>query len=352
MESTKSRWGLALLWPNVAVAVVLLVLLVQRSFATWHELARVAGIAWLYANTVAVFGTVTFDALRGRSASRRLPLVAAFVLCLLVVIPAGCLGVQAVLTVLGVMPSGSFWSQYFGLMKVALPLAGVFGLGAFVHASLSARLEAAERRLRDEEKAAEQAGKLAAEARLRSIEARIRPHFLFNALNSISALIATDPARAERMVGRLATLLRTSLDTSGRPLVPLREEMVLVRSTLDLEKARFGDRLNASVEVPGELEEALVPPMSVQSLVENAVKHGITPQRDGGDVRVAVSAEDGLVRIRVIDTGPGFDLAAVPPGHGIENLVERLNALFGDRARLDVSGRKGHCVVEMVIPRA
>ena len=92
--------------------------------------------------------------------------------------------------------------------------------------------------------------------------------------------------------------------------------------------------------------------MSVQSLVENAVKHGITPQSGGGEVMVKASAENGTLRIQVRDTGPGFDLSAVPAGHGLDSLVERLDALFGTRARLNVLPPEGCCAVEMILPIA
>ena len=91
--------------------------------------------------------------------------------------------------------------------------------------------------------------------------------------------------------------------------------------------------------------------MSVQSLVENAVKFGITQQINGGECLIAASAEGDSLRIEVRDTGPGFDLAAIPAGHGLDNLVERLDALFGAKARLNVSRRDGYSVVEMVLPR-
>jgi len=105
------------------------------------------------------------------------------------------------------------------------------------------------------------------------------------------------------------------------------------------------------VEVPAELQDAKVPPMSVQSLVENAVKHGITPLSGGGEVLITASAENGGLRIEVRDTGPGFDLAAIPAGHGLDSLVERLDALFGAQARLNLLRRDGYSVVEMVLPR-
>ncbi len=208
-----------------------------------------------------------------------------------------------------------------------------------------------EEKLHEKEVAEERARKLAAEARLRSLESRIHPHFLFNTLNSISSLIAVNPARAEQVVGRLAALLRASLDTSNQPLIPLRQELAMVESYIGIERVRFGNKLRGSVEVPAELQDAKVPPMSVQSLVENAVKHGITPLSGGGEVLITASAENGGLRIEVRDTGPGFDLAAIPAGHGLDSLVERLDALFGAQARLSLLRRDGYSVVEMVLPR-
>jgi two-component system, LytTR family, sensor kinase len=124
-----------------------------------------------------------------------------------------------------------------------------------------------------------------------------------------------------------------------------------VENYVDIERVRFGDKLRSSIEVPVELQDAKVPPMAVQSLVENAVKHGITPKSGGGEFFVSASSESGTLRIEVRDTGPGFDLASIPAGHGLDNLVERLDALFGDKARLNVLRRDGHSVVEMVLPR-
>ena len=125
----------------------------------------------------------------------------------------------------------------------------------------------------------------------------------------------------------------------------------MTESYIDIEKVRFGDKLGGSVNVPTALQEIKVPPMSVQALVENAVKHGITPKVGGGEICVAASAEGDNLRIEVSDSGFGFDLSMVPPGHGLDNLIERLNALFGDKARLNVFRRDGHSVVEMVLPR-
>lgn len=351
MAATKRKWLLSLAWINLAVTVVILIQLVVNQISNVRELLHVLAYALVYANLTGLLGTWLLGGLAERLALRKVPLLPVLAVGFVVLTSLGCLLAQALLAGIGLVVPQHFWQEYFRTLRVALPLAVVFGLGAMVHASLRERVQRAEEKLHEKEVAEERVQKLAAEARLRSLESRIHPHFLFNTLNSISSLIAVNPARAEQIVGRLAALLRVSLDTSGRRLIPLREELAMVESYLDIERVRFGDKLRGSVKVPAELQEAEVPPMSVQSLVENAVKHGITPQSNGGECVITASAENESLRIEVWDTGPGFDLAAIPAGHGLDNLVERLDALFGGKARLNVFRRDGCSVVEMVLPR-
>ena len=348
IASTKSKWVFSLLWINL---VVVLVVLTVNQVSSVRDLMHVLVYALVYANLTGLLGTWVLGGLAERLDPRKFPLIPTMAVGILVFAALGCLLAQALLAGIGVAVPQHFWQEYFQTLRVALPLAGVFGLGALVHGSLRDRLQRTEARLHEKEVAEERAQKLAVEARLRSLESRIHPHFLFNTLNSISSLIAVNPARAEQIVGRLAVLLRLSLDASGRRLIPLREELAMVESYLDIERVRFGDKLQGSVEVSTELQDAEVPPMSVQSLVENAVKYGITPQINGGECVITASAEDENLRVEVRDTGPGFDLAAIPAGHGLDNLVERLDALFGAKARLNVSRRDGYSVVEMVLPR-
>ena len=350
MMPNKRDWVFSFLWVNFAVVVVVLILLVGNQISSGRELLQILVFSLFYANLTGFLGLLILGGLRGKLL-RNPPMIPLVVSAILIVTPLGCLLAETLQMLIGLVVPGQFWREYLHTLRVAMPLAIVFGTGAIVHASLRGRVQSMEEKLREKEVAEERARKLAAEARLRSLEAQIHPHFLFNTLNSISSLIGVNPARAEHIVGRLAALLRASLDASGQPLIPLQQELAMVESYLDIERARFGDKLRSSIAVPTDLESAKVPPMSVQSLVENAVKYGITPQSDGGEVVVAVAAENGNLRIEIRDTGPGFDLSAVPAGHGLDNLVSRLNALFGVKARLNVLRRDGNSVVEMVLPR-
>jgi sensor histidine kinase YesM len=350
MMPNKRNWIFAFLWVNFAVAVVVLILIVGNQISSGRQLLHLIGFSLFYANLTGFLGLLLLDGL-ARKLLRHPLVIPLMALAILVITPLGCLLAQGLEMLIGVVAPGQFWAQYLHTLRTAMPLAIVFGTGAMVHGSLRGRVESMEVELREKQVDEERARKLAAEARLRFLEAQIHPHFLFNTLNSISSLIAFEPARAEQMVGKLAVLLRASLDTGGQPLIPLRQELAMVESYLDIERARFADKLRSSIAVPAKLENARVPPMSVQSLVENAVKYGINLGSNGGEVEVTAAAENGNVRIEIRDTGPGFDLSAIPAGHGLDNLVCRLDALFGAKARLNVLRRDGHSVVEMVLPQ-
>lgn len=354
--SARYRWGFTLTVTNLAVLTVLLVLLAAGQIRNQRDFLYSLAYSLVFSNLTSILAMlVVGPVLEHLAKRRRLPMVPVSIIAIVVIIPIGCLAAQAVLVLIHFVPAGHFWSQYLHILKVASPLGVVFGLGALAYATLRARLEFTELRLHEKELDEERTRKLAAETRLRSLESWIHPHFLFNTLNSISALIPLDPARAEQIVGRLATLLRAALDSGSHSLIPLRQELALVESYLDIERVRLGSRLRASIEVPATLAATEVPPMSVQSLVENAVKYGIVPEPTGGEI--LITATDGAgpsgqksVRIAIRDSGPGFDLAAIPANHGLDKLVQRLDALYGDQAALNVSRRDGCSVVEMVVP--
>jgi len=351
MAALKPRWAFSFVWINVAVAVVVLIQIAGNQIMTMRDLGYMLAYSLIYANLTGALGLLLLSWFVQRLVLPKFAVVPVAMLGVVLFTAVGCLGAQTLLLAIGFVVPRHFWPEYFHTLRVAMLLAIVFGLGALLHALLLGQVQEMKEKLREKEAAEEHARKLAVEARLRSLESRIHPHFLFNTLNSISSLIAVNPSRAEQIVGRLATLLRASLDTSKQPLIPLQQELAMVESYVDIERVRFGDKLRGSVDVPAELQNATVPPMSVQALVENAVKHGIAPCSGGGEVRVTASADDGSLRIEVRDTGPGFDLTAIPAGHGLDNLVERLDALFGEKARLNVFRKDGHSVVEMALPR-
>jgi signal transduction histidine kinase len=173
------------------------------------------------------------------------------------------------------------------------------------------------------------------EARLRSLQQQLNPHFLFNCLNSLRGMIDEDRGRAQQMVTRLAELLRASLRQDETSAIPLEEELATVDAYLELESVRLEERLRIRREIEPEARGALTPPMLVQGLVENALKHGIAQLPQGGELVLRVAREGETLRVEVFNTGrlraPGDG------GIGLRNARERLRLLYGERASVDLS---------------
>ena len=152
------------------------------------------------------------------------------------------------------------------------------------------------------------------------------------------------------MTGQLAALLRSALDSTAMPLVPLDQELRVVRAYLDIERVRFGDRLRYDVDLGDGTASAIVPRMALQTLVENSVKYAVSPRREGGSICVTAARDNGRIRITVEDDGPGFNPAHRPEGHGLALLDARLAMLFGDRASMRVDSHPGHTGVTIDVP--
>jgi len=250
---------------------------------------------------------------------------------------------------IGIIREQPFRSWYGDVAKVAVYFTVIFGLSATAVHELRARLATTTVALRTKERDEAEARRLAAEARLASLEARVDPHFLFNTLNSIAALVRDNPVAAERVVEQLASLMRSSLDR-GSSLVTLDQELALVRSYLEIERVRFGDRLRFEVKAAAKIGHALVPRMSLQTLAENAVKYAVSPSRDGATVVVSVVTTNGTLQLVVEDNGQGFDASQLPDGHGLHLLKSRLAMIFGDRARLAAESHPGRTCVTLTLP--
>jgi LytS/YehU family sensor histidine kinase len=262
----------------------------------------------------------------------------------------GSLTAVGILTAAGLIPPSRFGQWFLGSLRVTILVTLTIGLFITAYEMMRSRLDAATLALRTKERDEAEARRLAAEAQLASIESRVQPHFLFNTLNSIAALVHDDPAGAERMTGQLASLLRSALDSTAMPLVPLDQELRVVRAYLDIERVRFGDRLRYDLHLGEGTASAIVPRMALQTLVENSVKYAVSPRREGGSICVRAHASDGRVRITVEDDGPGFDPAHRPDGHGLALLGARLTMLFGNRASMQVGSRAGHTDVTLDVP--
>jgi signal transduction histidine kinase len=176
------------------------------------------------------------------------------------------------------------------------------------------------------------------EARMAAMQAQVEPHFLFNTLASIDHLIEVDPPRASRMQKNLIALLRASMPAMREKATTLGRELEVVRPYLEILKVRMEERLQAQVNVPEGLHSADFPPMMLQSLVENAIKHGLEPKADGGSLTVSAEVAHGKLHVSVADTGVGFARATTAgTGTGLTNIRERLKLIYGDAAELGIA---------------
>ena len=327
------------IWPAVGAALGILPLWLAEgdlrdwwAVALWGELLAVPMLAAAYVSRSAPVATAGFLRVFATIGIAALATAGLW-------LEAGRWWLQAVATA---APSPA---AVFGQMTApaALGAALVFAVMSAMHYALTAadeRQAAVSRAL--------EADIAAREAELRALRAQVNPHFLFNCLHSISALVASDPAGARRMCIELAEFFRESLRAGAQPRIALAAEAALVRRYLAIEQLRFGDRLNATVSVAPDAEGALVPPLLLQPLAENAVRHGIATCVHGGDVTIAVTRRADRIEIRVDNP---FDADGRRPGTGIGlvNVRARLETSYAGGATLKVSdsGARFHVMLSL-----
>jgi signal transduction histidine kinase len=208
------------------------------------------------------------------------------------------------------------------------------------------------RRYKERELQASQLQARLAEAQLLALKMQLHPHFLFNTLHAISALMHSDVKAADSMLARLSDLLRLTLDQAGEQEVSLRQEMAILEGYLEIERLRFQNRLQVSIDVPDNLLDAQVPTFILQPLVENALKHGIAPRASGGLVAIRARQAGGVLCLEVEDDGPGPSAGKSTAGHGIgtRNTRSRLEHLYGERQRFELSKGDPGAVARVMLP--
>jgi two-component system, LytTR family, sensor kinase len=193
-----------------------------------------------------------------------------------------------------------------------------------------------------------------AEAQLRALKMQLHPHFLFNTLHSISSLILEDPPKANSMIARLGDFLRLTIDNSDQQLVTLKEEIEFLRTYLEIEQVRFGDRLTVTFEMQPATLSARVPHLILQPVVENAIQHAIAPRAMPGRIDIEAKRHNTLLRLEIKDNGPGIDLnrtAGELRGVGLRNVQARLNQIYGSDFRFGMAnGPDGGLTVVIEIP--
>jgi signal transduction histidine kinase len=230
-----------------------------------------------------------------------------------------------------------YYPQINDRFSPQLPL--VFGIGVLLyllavalHYVLLSVESSKEAETREQE-----ARTLAREAEIKALKAQINPHFLFNSLNSISALATVDGVRAREMCIKLSDFLRSTLKLGEKDSISWGEELSLAKAYLDVEQVRFGARLRIEIDADAGCENCVVPPLFLQPLVENAVKHGIAGLVDGGTIRLEARCEDGWLRVKIQNEFDPEAPAARQHGLGLKNVRNRLRALYDNQARIDTT---------------
>jgi sensor histidine kinase YesM len=314
--------------------------------------ARLIGTSVLLANAIG-FATV-FSARFLLPRYSELPKVLGVPLAVVTLLSGGAFGT---LLVVLFYPLSFFYQGRLLLLLVVIcsVIAALVGLIIYAYERMRDEIEESYRAAAENSVRAERLRELAARSELKALKAQINPHFLFNALNSISALIPIDPEAAERTVERLAGIFRGSLLASEKDVVAFRQELELVNAYLDIERARFGDRLTVEQDISAAALEAVVPPLVVQPIVENAVRHGVSPLIEGGRVMITARVTAGRLRVVVEDDGAGWEGVSgdelFERGYGLRNVRDRLRNRYGEGSWI-VVGRSdgGGTRVEIVVP--
>jgi sensor histidine kinase YesM len=267
-----------------------------------------------------------------------------FALALFLAIYAGLLLGNSFLCLIGFVKFSNIVPLNWEILFLPLAIGIIFGGGAYFYESSQAKLVETEEQLRQKEIDEANANRLATEAQLASLESRIHPHFLFNTLNSIAALIREEPVLAEKTVEKLSALLRYSLDSNAKSLVSLEQELEITKKYLDIEKVRFDKRLAYKIDCEPKFLETKLPPLSLQTLVENSIKHVVSNTSGQTEILVSVKEKGESIEIEVCDSGKGFDENDLKENHGLDNLRKRLETIFGDTGSLQIIENQAGCV--------
>jgi sensor histidine kinase YesM len=264
---------------------------------------------------------------------------------LFVAIYLGLILANSILYLIGFVKFTNIVPMNWQILAFPLAIGLVFGGGAYFYENARIKLAKTKEQLRQKELDEAHAKTLATEAQLASLESRIHPHFLFNTLNSIAALIREEPVLAEKTVEKLSALLRYSLDSNAKSLVSLKQELEITEKYLEIEKIRFDKRLVYKIECEPKFLETKLPPLSLQTLVENSIKHVVSNTSEQTEIIVSVTENGESIEIKVCDSGRGFTKKDLKENHGLDILQKRLKTIFDDKGSLQIVENETGCVI-------
>jgi len=334
-----ARWLRRAAWVVVlAVAVGLFVSTLE------HTLAAVVDNL-IYSECIGLSIFAIYSALRSSLPERPGPAFGAFLWRTLVAVPVGYLAGVNLAALLRGRPVGLPSLTSMAPFALAVTFVASAGTMYFFWSH---------RRLAEAAQAEADARRATAEARLKLLQTQIEPHMLFNTLANLRELVTIDADRAQTMIDELIVYLRGTLAASRNALTTLGEEVAQLGAYLALMKVRMGARLAVEIDLPDALRDAPIPPMLLQPIVENAIRHGLEPKVGDGTIRITVSASDDRLRIDVRDDGVGLR-GPFEPGYGMTHVRERLQMLYGDAAGVTLepnASPAGGVCARIVLPRS
>lgn len=337
-------WFLANSTAGAAIGVVIGLLLPEA------DLRRIVVISVLFGNAVGFASGLSALYLLPRY--RNFPLALDILFRILTLIGGGLFG--SFIVILAYPFLLLYQAKYIILiLAVDSVISFIVGSILYTYERMQKQIEESYRQMEEKRNLEIQLRELAAQAELKAMRAQFNPHFLFNALNSISALIDANPAKAEETLHQLSELLRYVLDSSGKDWVPLLEELRFLDKYLAIEQARFGERLAVEKHIDPASEKVLIPSFILQPLVENAVKHGIEPKINGGTVGIEAHCEGSTCFVSISDDGPGIELEKLfSRGRGLTTVRDRLQLLYQGRASFTIRNQeKGGTKIMLTFPR-
>ena len=228
----------------------------------------------------------------------------------------------------------SVFTQHSGILFRMLFLNAFFGSSIVFFFKTGESISEAKRLIMEERLINLDMKSMAVETELKLLQAQIEPHFIFNTLSNVMSLIDTHPDKAKGMLDSFCTFLRGSLHIARNNAIPISQEIELIKNYLNIQKLRMGDRLNYQTDIPAALLERKIPPLLIQPLVENSIKHGLEPKLEGGGITIKGEIDGDLFRIIVSDSGGGITESASGNGIGLENVRKRIKMLSSTKGRL------------------
>jgi sensor histidine kinase YesM len=272
-------------------------------------------------------------------------------LSIVLILIAGVVGGMVIGSQVGALILQRFFSVIIGKdgshFLQAVVLALVFGGTATYFFYSKARLKSVSEAAEEERIRRLSIEKEALKSNLRLLQAQIEPHFLFNTLSNVLSLIDTEPVKGKSMLTDLISYLRTSLSRTLPETTTLDQEITSIKAYLNIQQIRMGERLSFMIDVPDTIMKHPFPPMLLQPLVENAIKHGLEPSIEGGEVLIKAREENSLIRVEVLDTGSGFS-SEKNTGVGISNVKERIRLLYGEAGRLILEENRPNGVIAII----